>query len=103
MFAKRIRKMTRWREVHDEMQGDFVLDGAVRLAAVPNAPFKRPVNLPAFPNLGNQLKFAAGRATVGPILLGAARPADPPLALPSTGRWIVNMTALAVAEINVSN
>ena len=49
--------------------------------------------------LFNVLKISAGQGvTVGPILLGAARPVH--ILTPSaTVRRIVNMTALAVADV----
>jgi malate dehydrogenase (oxaloacetate-decarboxylating)(NADP+) len=48
----------------------------------------------------NLLKVAAGdNVTIGPILLGAARPAH--ILTPSaTARRIVNMTALTVVDAN---
>jgi malate dehydrogenase (oxaloacetate-decarboxylating)(NADP+) len=50
----------------------------------------------------NLLKTAAGDGiTIGPILLGAARPVHI-LTSSATVRRIVNMTALAVVDVNAS-
>ena len=56
-------------------------------------------NLDAANILFNVLKVAVGNGvTIGPILLGAALPAHI-LTPSSTSRRVVNMTALAVADV----
>jgi malate dehydrogenase (oxaloacetate-decarboxylating)(NADP+) len=91
-------------EVEGEMQGDAALDEAQRLRAFPNSRLKGPANLLVMPNLDaaniafNLLKVAAGDGiTIGPILLGCAKPVHI-LSSSSTVRRIVNMTALTVVD-----
>ncbi|NMG45877.1 NADP-dependent malic enzyme [Aromatoleum toluvorans] len=91
-------------EVEGEMHGDAALDADLRLRIFPNARMRDAANLLIFPTLDaaniafNLLKTAAGEGmTVGPILLGAARPVH--ILTPSaTVRRIVNMTALTAVE-----
>ncbi len=93
-------------EVDGEMQGDAALSEAIRLARLPNSLLKGEANLLIMPTLDaaniafNLLKVAGGdNVTIGPILLGAARPAH--ILTPSaTVRRIVNMTALTVVDVN---
>jgi malate dehydrogenase (oxaloacetate-decarboxylating)(NADP+) len=88
------------------MHGDAALSEVIRLRVFPNSRLRGEANLLIMPTLDaanisfNLLKTAAGGGvTVGPILLGAARPAH--ILTPSaTVRRIVNMTALAVADAN---
>ena len=91
-------------EVEGEMHGDAALDASVRLQIFPNARMRDDANLLIFPTLDaaniafNLLKTAAGEGvTVGPILLGAAKPVHI-LTPTTTVRRIINMTALTVAE-----
>jgi len=91
-------------EVEGEMQGDAALDEALRLRAFPSSRLKGPANLLVMPTLDaaniafNLLKVAAGDGiTVGPILLGCAKPVHI-LSSSSTVRRIVNMTALTVVD-----
>jgi len=91
-------------EVEGEMQGDAALSQEIRDRVFPNARLKGEANLLVMPTLDaaniafNLLKTAAGdNITVGPILLGVARPVS--ILTPSaTVRRIVNMTALTVAN-----
>ena len=91
-------------EVEGEMHGDAALDAELRLRIFPNSRMRDAANLLIFPTLDaaniafNLLKTAAGEGmTVGPILLGAARPVH--ILTPSaTVRRIVNMTALTAVE-----
>jgi malate dehydrogenase (oxaloacetate-decarboxylating)(NADP+) len=93
-------------EVEGEMHGDAALSESTRLAAFPNSRLKGEANLLIMPTLDaaniafNLLKTAAGDGiTVGPVLLGAARPVH--IVTPSaTVRRLVNMTALTVVEAN---
>jgi malate dehydrogenase (oxaloacetate-decarboxylating)(NADP+) len=91
-------------EVEGEMHGDAALDEDIRLQAFPNSRLKGQANLLIMPTLDaanisfNLLKVAAGdNLTIGPILLGAARPAHI-LTSTATVRRIVNMTALTVVD-----
>jgi len=91
-------------ESEGEMQGDAALSETVRRGYLPDAALTGAANLLVLPNLDaanilfNVLKMTGGHGvTVGPILLGAARPVHI-LTPSSTVRRIVNMTALAVAD-----
>jgi malate dehydrogenase (oxaloacetate-decarboxylating)(NADP+) len=91
-------------EVEGEMHADAALDEAIRLRAFPNSRLKGQANLLIMPTLDaanisfNLLKVAAGDGlTVGPILLGAAKPVSI-LTPTATVRRIVNMTALTVVD-----
>jgi malate dehydrogenase (oxaloacetate-decarboxylating)(NADP+) len=90
--------------VEGEMHGDSALDAHLRLKLFPNAHMREDANLLIFPTLDaaniafNLLKSSAGGGvTVGPILLGAARPVHV-LTPSATVRRIINMTALTVVE-----
>ncbi len=93
-------------EAEGEMHGDAALDEAVRRAAFPNARLKGAANLLIMPTLDaaniafNLLKASSGGGvTLGPILLGVAKPVH--ILTPSaTVRRLVNMTALAVVDVN---
>jgi len=103
-----LRTQTPWLEVDGEMHGDLALDGKSRAALMPNSTLIGDANLLVLPNLDaanisyNLLKTAAGgNIAIGPVLLGAARPVH--ILTPSTTvRRIVNMTALTVADANVT-
>ena len=91
-------------EVEGEMHGDAALDEQIRLKAFPNSRLKGQANLLVMPTLDaanisfNLLKVAAGdNLTVGPIILGAAKPVNI-LTPTATVRRIVNMTALTVVD-----
>ncbi|MDR2690128.1 MAG: NADP-dependent malic enzyme [Azoarcus sp.] len=91
-------------QVEGEMHGDSALDARQRLRLFPEARMREDANLLIFPTLDaaniafNLLKSAAGNGmTVGPILLGAARPVHV-LTSSATVRRIINMTALTVVE-----
>ena len=91
-------------EVEGEMHGDAALDERIRQAAFPNSKLKGQANLLIMPTLDaanisfNLLKVAAGdNLTIGPILLGAAKPVNI-LTPTATVRRIVNMTALTVVD-----
>ena len=90
--------------VEGEMHGDSALDAAHRLHVFPNARMREDANLLIFPTLDaaniafNLLKEAAGEGmTIGPILLGAAKPVHI-LSPSATVRRVLNMTALTVVE-----
>ncbi len=91
-------------EVEGEMHGDAALDEQIRLKAFPNSRLKGQANLLVMPtldaaNIGfNLLKVTAGdNLTIGPILLGVAKPVNI-LTPTATVRRIVNMTALTVVD-----
>jgi len=87
-----------------EMQGDAALSESVRHKLLPDSTLQGTANILICPNLDaanilfNVLKMTGGQGvTVGPILLGAAKPVH--ILTPSaTVRRIVNMTAVAVAH-----
>jgi malate dehydrogenase (oxaloacetate-decarboxylating)(NADP+) len=93
-------------EVEGEMHGDAALSDEIRHKVFPHSRLKGEANLLVMPTLDaanisfNLLKIASSEnVTIGPILLGAARPVH--ILTPSaTVRRIVNMTALAVADAN---
>jgi malate dehydrogenase (oxaloacetate-decarboxylating)(NADP+) len=93
-------------EIEGEMHGDAALSEDVRAEVFPRSRLKGEANLLIMPTLDaaniafNLLKTAsADGITIGPILLGCARPAH--ILTPSaTVRRIVNMTALAVVDAN---
>ncbi|HZQ71326.1 MAG TPA: NADP-dependent malic enzyme [Burkholderiales bacterium] len=93
-------------EIDGEMHGDAALSEEIRLKVFPRSRLRGEANLLIMPTLDaaniafNLLKTSAGGGvTIGPILLGAARPVH--ILTPSaTVRRIVNMTALAVADAN---
>jgi malate dehydrogenase (oxaloacetate-decarboxylating)(NADP+) len=93
-------------EVDGEMHGDAALSEEIRLKVFPRSRLRGEANLLIMPDLDsanisfNLLKTAAGGGvTIGPMLLGAARPVH--ILTPSaTVRRIVNMTALVVADAN---
>ena len=97
-----------WLEVDGEMHGDVALDGAARAAIMPHSTLEGNANLLVLPNIDaaniayNLLKTAAGgNIAIGPVLLGAAQPVHI-LTATTTVRRIVNMTALTVADANVT-
>jgi malate dehydrogenase (oxaloacetate-decarboxylating)(NADP+) len=93
-------------EVEGEMHGDAALSEEIRLKEFPRSKLRGEANLLVMPTVDaanisfNLLKTAAGGGvTIGPILLGAARPVH--ILTPSASvRRIVNMTAVAVADAN---
>ena len=98
-------------EIEGEMHGDAALSEALRKDSFPNSRLRGEANLLIMPTLDaaniafNLLKTAAGDGvTIGPILLGAARPVHV-LTASATVRRLVNMTALiavdALAELDL--
>jgi malate dehydrogenase (oxaloacetate-decarboxylating)(NADP+) len=93
-------------EIEGEMHGDAALSEEIRLRLFPRSRLRGEANLLIMPTLDaaniafNLLKTAAGGGvTIGPILLGAARPVH--ILTPSASvRRVLNMTALAVADAN---
>jgi malate dehydrogenase (oxaloacetate-decarboxylating)(NADP+) len=93
-------------EVDGEMHGDTALVAGYRARMFPTSTLTGEANLLVLPGIDaaniayNLLKSAAGNnITIGPVLLGAARPVH--ILTPSaTVRRIVNMTAWTVTDIN---
>ena len=102
--CERLREAAPDLEVDGEMQGDIAISEETRNRVYPGSRLKGQANLLIMPNLDaaniafNLLKSAAGDGiTVGPMLLGAAKPVH--IVTPSaTVRRIVNMTALTVVD-----
>ncbi|SEK00004.1 NADP-dependent malic enzyme [Paraburkholderia diazotrophica] len=93
-------------EVDGEMHGDAALSEAVRKAAFPGTTLTGEANLLIMPNVEaanityNLLKMIGGEGvTVGPFLLGASKPVHI-LTPAATVRRIINMTAIASANVN---
>ena len=91
-------------EVEGEMHADAALSKRILDRAMPDSRLTAEANLLIMPNLDaanitfNALKIVAGEGvTVGPILLGAAKPVHI-LTPTSTVRRLVNMTALAAVD-----
>jgi malate dehydrogenase (oxaloacetate-decarboxylating)(NADP+) len=104
-----LRETAPWLEVDGEMHGDLALDAEARKASMPNSTLQGNANLLVLPNIDaaniayNLLKTAAGgNIAIGPMLLGAAKPAHV-LTASATVRRIVNMTALTVMEANTNH
>ena len=93
-------------EVDGEMHGDAALSEEIRQRLYPDCKLKGEANLLVMPNLDaaniafNLIKAVNGDGvTVGPILLGAAKPVHI-LTPTATVRRLVNMTALSVVDAN---
>ncbi len=91
-------------EVDGEMHGDTALSEAIRARLYPGSRLSGEANLLIMPNVDaaniafNLLKVTNGDGiTVGPMLLGAAKPVHI-LTPTATVRRLVNMTALAVVD-----
>ncbi len=94
-------------EVEGEMHADAALAEEIRHRIFPNAHLKGTANLLIMPNLDaaniafNALKVLADGQAIGPILLGVSAAAH--IVTPSvTVRGLVNMTAIAVYDAQVS-
>jgi len=94
-------------EVEGEMTADAALDVRYRDRVFPNSRLRAPANLLVMPNIDsahiafNLARLAGNAVTVGPILLGMARPVH--ILTPSaTVRRIANMTALAAVDAQMN-
>jgi malate dehydrogenase (oxaloacetate-decarboxylating)(NADP+) len=103
-----LHKDAPWLEVDGEMHGDVALDATARQALMASSTLQGDANLLVCPNIDaanisyNLLKTAAGgNIAIGPMLMGVGKPVHI-LTASATVRRIVNMTALTVAEANVS-
>jgi malate dehydrogenase (oxaloacetate-decarboxylating)(NADP+) len=90
-------------EVDGEMHADVALDEALRERILPGSLLSGEANVFIMPNLDaaniayQLIKGLSDALPVGPILIGAAKPAH--ILTPSvTARGVLNMTAVAVAE-----
>jgi malate dehydrogenase (oxaloacetate-decarboxylating)(NADP+) len=93
-------------EIDGEMQADVALSEELRKQIMPNSGLKGSANLFIMPNVEaaniafSMLKALADGISIGPLLLGVARPAH--VLTPSvTTRGIINVTALAVVGAQV--
>ena len=101
-----IRNLSPELEIDGEMHGDAAFSEEIRLRINPRTRLRGEANLFVMPTLDaaniafNLLKTAGGgNVTIGPMLLGAARPVH--ILTPSaTVRRLVNMTAVVVADVN---
>jgi len=91
-------------EMDGEMHGDSALSESIRMLANPESSLKGEANLLIMPNIDaaniayNLIKMTGGDGiTIGPILLGAAKPVHV-LTSTATVRRVVNMTALTVVD-----
>lgn len=93
-------------EVEGEMTADMALDETYRRQVFPNSRLRGPANLLVMPNQDsahiafNMARIISKGVTVGPILLGVARPAHV-LTPSASARRIVNMTAIVVVEAQI--
>jgi malate dehydrogenase (oxaloacetate-decarboxylating)(NADP+) len=91
-------------EIDGEMHGDTALSEHVRQFSDPDSPLKGEANVLIMPNLDaanisyNLLKMTGGDGvTIGPVLMGAAKPVHV-LTLAASVRRVVNLTALVATE-----
>ena len=94
-------------EVDGEMHADAALSASIRARILPDSRLEGEANLLIFPNLDaaniayNLVKTVTNTVSVGPILVGPAKPAH--VLTPSvTARGIVNLSALAVVDAQVA-
>ena len=89
--------------VEGEMHADAALSEEIRNLAFANSRLKGKANMLVMPNLDaanisyNLLRMLGGGVSIGPMLIGAAKPVHI-LTTAATVRGLVNMTALAVVE-----
>ncbi|WP_428943706.1 NADP-dependent oxaloacetate-decarboxylating malate dehydrogenase [Pantoea sp. FN060301] len=91
-------------EIDGEMHGDAALDESIRQDLMPDSPLKGSANVLIMPNVEaarisyNLLRVSCSEGvTVGPVLMGIAKPVHVLTPIASVRR-IVNMVALAVVE-----
>jgi malate dehydrogenase (oxaloacetate-decarboxylating)(NADP+) len=111
--ARKMRKATRILherapelEVEGEMHADAALSEELRETIFPGSRLKGQANLLVMPNVDaahtayNLLKMLGGGVSIGPILLGVARPAHV-VTQSITVRGLFNMSAVAVAQAQI--
>jgi len=90
-------------EVDGEMHADVALDAEIRRAVLPNSSLRGPANLLVMPDVDsahiayNLLKVLGGGVAIGPMLIGAARPAHV-ITQSITVRGLLNVTALCSTQ-----
>jgi malate dehydrogenase (oxaloacetate-decarboxylating)(NADP+) len=94
-------------EIDGEMHADAALVEQIRAQAIPDSTLTGTANLLVMPNIDsaniafNLVKATGEGVTVGPLLLGLAKPLH--IAVPSvTARGIVNISAVAAMEAGLS-
>jgi malate dehydrogenase (oxaloacetate-decarboxylating)(NADP+) len=94
-------------EIDGEMHADAALVEQIRAQAIPDSTLTGTANLLVMPNIDaaniayNLVKASGEGVTVGPILLGLAKPLH--IAVPSvTARGLVNISAVAAMEAGLS-
>jgi malate dehydrogenase (oxaloacetate-decarboxylating)(NADP+) len=91
--------------VDGEMHADAALSQALRDRLVPDSRFEGPANLLVMPNLDaanitlTALAASSSSPTVGPMLMGLSQPIHV-LTPGVTSRGILNLTAIAAAEVS---
>ncbi len=99
-----LRKMAPDLNFDGEMHANTAMDHKARMAEFPHSLLEGQANLLIMPNLDaanityNMLKSLEGAISIGPIMLGAAKPAHI-VAQTVSVRGLVNMTAVAVARL----
>ena len=100
-----IRELAPTLEVDGEMHADTALSEQIRRTVLPDSCLSGQANLFVMPNVDaanisyNLLKMLGGGVTVGPLLLGTARPAHV-LTHSTTVRGLIDVTAIAVVNAN---
>ena len=90
-------------EVEGEMHADTALDPELRARVFPNSRLSGQANLLVMPDLDSAnisfhlARIAAGGISVGPILMGAAKPIHV-MTSSCTVRRLINMTAIAAVD-----
>ncbi|MEM7043822.1 MAG: NADP-dependent malic enzyme [Pseudomonadota bacterium] len=99
----RVRDRAPELEIDGEMHADTALSASIREKILPDSTLKGDANLLIMPDLDaaniafNLLKAATESVSVGPILMGPAKPAH--IVTPSvTARGIINLAAVAAVE-----
>jgi malate dehydrogenase (oxaloacetate-decarboxylating)(NADP+) len=99
-----VRQMAPELEIDGEMHGDAALVESIRHDLMPDSPLKGSANILIMPNMEaarisyNLLRVSSSEGvTVGPVLMGVAKPVHILTPVASVRR-IVNMVALAVVE-----
>ncbi|KAA9002535.1 NADP-dependent oxaloacetate-decarboxylating malate dehydrogenase [Affinibrenneria salicis] len=100
----RVNQLAPELEIDGEMHGDAALVEAIRREQMPDSPLKGSANILIMPNMEaarisyNLLRVSSSEGvTVGPVLMGVAKPVHILTPIASVRR-IVNMVALAVVE-----
>jgi malate dehydrogenase (oxaloacetate-decarboxylating)(NADP+) len=101
-----LREQSPGLEVDGEMHADAAVLEDIRRITLPDSTLRGSANLLIMPNVDaahisyNLLKVLGGGVSVGPILIGAARPAHV-VTQSITVRGLVNMTAIAVVDAQI--